>query len=127
MACRRGVQVTLVVPRRSNHRLADWARERALRALVDAGGSVRLAPDMVHAKAVVVDDRLALCGSVNLDGRSLFLNYELMTAFYGAAEIDWLAGWIGRQDARSDAYFARTPPWWRDVVEGVVRVVGFQL
>ena len=127
MACRRGVRVVLVVPRRSNHRLADCARERALRALVHAGGSVLLADEMVHGKAVVVDDRLALCGSVNLDGRSLFLNYELTTAFYGAAEIDWLAGWIERLGDRSTAYAARTPPWWRDVVEGVVRVVGFQL
>ncbi len=127
MACRRGVCVTLVVPRRSNHRLADCARERALRSLVYAGGRVLLSPDMVHGKAVVVDDRLALCGSVNLDGRSLFLNYELTTAFYGAAEIDWLADWIGRLAARSSPYAARTPPWWRDVVEGVVRVVGFQL
>lgn len=36
---------------------------------------------MIHAKAVLVDDELALAGSANLDGRSLFLNYEMMIAF----------------------------------------------
>ena len=82
---------------------------------------------MVHAKAVVVDDALALCGSANLDGRSLFVNFELMTAFYGAPEIDWLAAWIERQAQQSIAYEARTPSWWRDVAEGLVRAVGFQL
>ena len=37
---------------------------------------------MIHAKAVVIDDELALAGTANLDERSLFLNYELMVAFY---------------------------------------------
>ena len=65
--------------------------------------TVLLYPTMMHAKAVVVDDQLALCGTVNLDARSLFLNFELMFAFYGRVEIDWLAGWI---EARSRAVAA---------------------
>ncbi|MBP9673406.1 MAG: PLDc N-terminal domain-containing protein, partial [Ottowia sp.] len=91
LAAKRGLQITLLLPRRSNHRLADWARGRAVRELVEAGVDVRLLPAMLHAKAVVVDDVLALCGSANLDSRSLFINYEAMAAFYGRAEIDWLA------------------------------------
>jgi cardiolipin synthase len=127
MACRRGVQLTVVVPRRSNHWMADWARERALRALVAAGAQVVQYPAMIHAKAIVVDDRLALCGSANLDGRSLFVNFELMTAFYGAAEIGWLADWIEQQVRQSTVYEARPPSWGRDVLEGIVRAVAFQL
>ncbi len=127
IACRRGVQLTLVVPARSNHWMADWARERALRALAAAGAQVMLYPGMIHAKAVVVDRALALCGSANLDGRSLFVNFELMTAFYGAEEIAWLAAWIEAQARQSAAYEARAPSWGRDVLEGIVRSVGFQL
>jgi cardiolipin synthase len=82
---------------------------------------------MLHAKVVVIDDELALCGSVNLDGRSLFLNYELMTAFYGRTQIDWLAAWLARRAGASQRYTARTPALSRDVLEGVVRSVGFQL
>ena len=126
-ACRRGVRVQLVLPARSNHRLADLARGRALRRLAEAGAEVRLSPAMLHAKAVVVDDRLGLCGSVNLDGRSLFLNFEVMTAFYGAAEVAWLADWIEAQARESQAYRSQRPPWQRDLVESVVRAVGFQL
>lgn len=127
IACRRGVRLTLIVPQRSNHWMADWARERALRALAAAGAQVLLFPSMIHAKAVVVDRQLALCGSANLDGRSLFVNFELMTAFYGAEEIAWLAAWIDAQVQQSGAYEARAPSWGRDVLEGVVRSVGFQL
>ena len=127
IASRRGVRVTLLIPARSNHRLADRARERALRALAEAGASVHLYPAMIHAKGVIIDDQLALCGSANLDSRSLFLNFELMTAFYGAAEIVWLAAWIDRQVRRSNAYQARAPSLGQDIIEGIVRSVGFQL
>ncbi len=127
MACRRGVQVTLLMPARSNHRLADWARERALRQLVYAGGQVWLAPQMLHAKAVLIDDDFALSGSLNLDARSLFLNYEAMTAFYGEAELRWLSNWCEHEIARARPYQARRPSWAREIAEGVVRAVGFQL
>ena len=127
LACRRGVQLTLLIPERSNHPLADLARERSLRQLIQAGGKVLLYPAMMHAKAVVVDDQLALCGTVNLDERSLFLNFELMVAFYGTAEIDWLARWVQARSRAARPHDARLPNWWRDLLEGIVRAVGFQL
>jgi cardiolipin synthase len=127
IACRRGIRVTLLMPRWSNHRLADWARERALRELAAAGAVIRLSPRMAHAKLVIVDEAVALCGSVNLDGRSLFLNYELTAAFYGSAEIRGFAQWFERQSGQAQSYVLRPPSWPRDIVEGVVRSVAFQL
>lgn len=127
VACRRGVRIDLIVPMRSNHRMADLARGRALRALAAVGGHVHLHPAMIHAKAVLVDDEIALCGSANLDARSLMLNFELMTLFYGRAEIGWLAQWMQRQLEQSSPYAPTRPSWSRDVLEGFVRAVGFQL
>jgi cardiolipin synthase len=76
LAARRGVHTDVVVPLRSNHRLADVARRASLRELSAAGVSFHFHPQMVHAKAMVVDAVCAYIGSPNFDMRSLFLNYE---------------------------------------------------
>ncbi len=126
LAARRGVQVTLVVPATSNHRLADFVRGRPLRELARAGAQVLLLPVMSHAKAVVVDDTLAMSGSINLDSRSLLLNYEFAVVFYGGQEIGWLADWITTQAARCRPFDARAPGLLRDIAEGALLAVAFQ-
>lgn len=127
LAARRGVRVRLLVPMRSNHRLADIARMRALRQLVQVGGEVYLYPCMLHAKAVVVDERLALAGSLNLDSRSFFLNYEAMVAFYRRQDIRALTEWIDERMVMSPRLDGHPPGVVRDVFEGMVRAVAYQL
>ncbi len=83
LAARRGVKVTIAIPQRSNHLLADFVRSRPMRDLAAAGVEFRLLSQMVHAKAVVIDETLAMCGSINLDLRSLLLNHEAAVVFYG--------------------------------------------
>ena len=125
LAARRGVAVELLIPARSNHRLSDIARGRALRTLAQAGARVWLAPQMLHAKLVVIDDQLALAGSANLDSRSLFLNYELMVAFHEAADVQQFGHWYERERLSAAPYAARRPGLVRDVAECMVLWVGF--
>jgi cardiolipin synthase len=127
LAARRGVKIDLILPAASNHRLADFARNRALRALKHAGANVHLLPYMIHAKAVVFDDSLALSGSVNLDSRSLLLNYECAVVFYGAGEIEWLANWVEALIPGARPFDARAPGLWRDILEGLLLTVAYQL
>jgi len=127
LAARRGVAVTIVLPARSNHVLADFARTRAMRNLAAAGVEFRLLPCMSHAKAVVVDDSLALGGSINLDLRSLLLNHEAGMLFYGRPQIDWIARWVTAQSAQGRRYEAKPPGLLRDVAEGLLLTVAFQL
>ena len=127
LAARRGVEVELLLPARSNHRLADLARHRSLRALAAAGVRIWLAPHMLHAKAAIIDDVLALAGSANLDGRSLFLNYELMTAFHDAGDIARFSAWLDLERRAACRYDAQPPGLWRDFAEGLVLWIGFQL
>ncbi|MGH8743060.1 MAG: phospholipase D-like domain-containing protein [Burkholderiales bacterium] len=127
LAARRGVTVDLILPARSNHRMADLARHRALRELAAASARIWFVPYMLHAKAVVFDDVLALAGSANIDARSLFLNYELMVAFYAAADVQRFASWIEGQREKSTRYEVRPPGLLRDLTEGLVLWLGFQL
>lgn len=128
LAARRGIKVDLILPARSNHRLADIARNRFLRQLAGAGASVWMLPDaMLHAKAVVVDDRYALSGSANLDLRSLYLNFELMTLFYGRADIERLAQWITVLRSKTIRWQPQPAGVLNETLEGLVLVTAFQL
>ena len=127
LAARRGVTVDLLLPKKSNHRLADMARHRSLRELTAAGAHVWFLPRMIHAKAIVIDTELALVGSANLDERSLFLNYELMLAFYGETDVRRFGQWIENQLKAAAAYNVRTPGFWRETLEGLFLWLAFQL
>ena len=127
MAARRGVVVDLLLPARSNHRLSDLARGRAVRLLAQAGGRVWLAPGMLHAKLAVVDEVLALAGSANLDSRSLFLNYEVMVAFHQATDVRRFAAWFDLERRSASLCTPTAPGLVRDVAEGMVLWLGFQL
>lgn len=127
LAARRGVKVSLYVPARSNHKLADLARSRALRMLAQAGAQIHMLQSMSHAKAYIIDQQIALLGSANLDMRSLFLNYEVMTAIYGTAAIAWLEQWAHSLDSIAHPFDAQEPGFAKDVLEGIVRSVAFEL
>ncbi len=127
LAARRGVQITIAMPQQSNHRLADFVRTRAMRDLAPAGVMFRMLPFMAHAKVVVVDDDLAMCGSINLDLRSLLVNHEAAVVFYGEADIAWMAQWVAATASAGEAYCARRPGLLRDVAEGLLLTIAFQL
>lgn len=127
LAARRGVQVDLLLPARSNHAMSDRARRRALRALAAAGCRIWLAPQMLHAKLVLIDEVLALAGSANLDSRSLFLNYELMVAFHDPAAVGAFSAWHRREIASASAFMPTRPGLMGDIADGLVLWIGFQL
>lgn len=127
LAARRGVSVDLLVPAKSNHRLSDLARNRSLRALSQAGARVRLAAGMLHAKLVVIDDSLSLAGSANIDTRSLFLNYEIMVAFHQPGDVNRFAEWFGNEASGSVPYAAVQPGAIRDLAEGLLLSLAFEL
>ncbi len=92
---RAGCNVTLIIPQKSNHPVTDFARRNFTRELTQAGGKVLLyAPGMLHAKAIVIDGRVAMFGSPNFDLRSLFVNFEVGVMVYSDKDVAGVRAWI---------------------------------
>jgi cardiolipin synthase len=72
-----GVDVTLVLPERNDSRLVRYASAASFEDLLKAGVRIALfTGGLLHTKSMVVDESVTLFGSVNVDTRSLRLNFE---------------------------------------------------
>jgi cardiolipin synthase len=77
-AARRGVDVRVLLPARSNHPLTDQLAHGMFEELLASGVRVFLYRDfMLHAKTAVIDDTWATIGTANLDRWSMFGNHEV--------------------------------------------------
>jgi cardiolipin synthase len=81
-AALRGVRLEIIVPRRSDSLVVTAAARSYFDELLRAGAHVYEYPRMVHAKTMVVDGKIAIVGSANLDNRSFRLNFEVSALFY---------------------------------------------
>lgn len=85
-AAGRGVDVTLIVPERVDSTLVRYASRSYMDDLLEAGVKIQQYKDgLLHTKSMVVDRTFSVFGSVNLDMRSLRLNYEITLMVYDAA------------------------------------------
>jgi cardiolipin synthase len=84
-AALRGVDVRVLVPRRSDSLLVTAAARSYYDALLSAGVRVyEYQPTMIHSKTLVVDDFFAAVGTANMDNRSFRLNFEVSAILYGS-------------------------------------------
>lgn len=83
VAALRGVEVDILVPRRTNSRLVQWASAAGFWQVLAHGCRVyRSADPFEHTKLMLVDDAWTLFGSANWDPRSLRLNFEFNVECY---------------------------------------------
>lgn len=79
----RGVEVILVLPRKSDAPVVQAAGRSRYGDLLEAGLEIHeYTEGLLHAKTITVDDDFALIGSANLDFRSFLLNFELALLVY---------------------------------------------
>ena len=82
-AARRGVDVTLIVPKKVDSFLVQHASQAYYQELLEAGVKIaRFEGGLLHAKTVVIDEDYCLFGTVNIDMRSFYLNMEVSLAIY---------------------------------------------
>lgn len=82
-AAKRGMRVRLLLPRKTDVRIARWAAHASYMRLLEAGVSIyEYLPRVLHAKLMVIDGdqaagRWVVVGTANIDYRSFFVNYEM--------------------------------------------------
>lgn len=82
-AAQRGVEVTVIVPSKSDSRLVKYASRARYSELARNGVRIMtFSEGLLHAKTITVDREYSLIGSVNLDMRSFWLNFELTLFVY---------------------------------------------
>ncbi|RUM33639.1 MAG: cardiolipin synthase [Desulfobulbus sp.] len=82
-AAGRGVAVTIVVPEKNDSKLVHYASQSMFDELVEAGVRIMFfSKGLLHSKTITVDNDFCLFGSVNLDMRSFWLNFEMTLFIY---------------------------------------------
>ncbi len=95
IAKHRGIEVKIILPKTSDQALADISRSGFLRELQKEGVEILLyKTKMLHAKAMIIDEEVALIGSSNFDARSFFYNFEVMSFLYTKDDILKVQRWI---------------------------------
>jgi cardiolipin synthase len=81
-----GIDVRLMLPKRSDTKTANMASRSFIDDMVKAGAKVFFyEPGFLHSKLVVTDDELTCIGSANMDFRSFEHNFEINAFVYQKA------------------------------------------
>ncbi|MGB1129382.1 MAG: cardiolipin synthase [Haloferula sp.] len=85
-AAARGVKVSMIVPEKVDSLLTRHASRSFYDELMDSGVRIHLyRKGLLHTKSITADQQISMFGTVNLDMRSLWINYELAVFVYGGA------------------------------------------
>ena len=107
LAARRGVDVRLVTPGIPDKKMIYRMTRSYYAGLAMAGVRIyEYTPGFCHCKQCVADDRIATCGTINLDYRSLYHHFENGAVLYGGPAV---------QDIKAD--FDALFPQCREVTE----------
>jgi len=83
MAALAGKDVELLLPKRSDSFFVQHAAQSFIKPMLDAGVKIYFyEKGFIHAKTMIIDDNLAIVGTVNLDNRSFYLNFEIAIIMY---------------------------------------------
>ena len=88
-AVKRGVDIRIIIPSRSNHTLASWASQSYINELLRHGVRIFIYRDrFIHAKTLIADTDIASVGTANIDTLSFGVNYEVQAFMYSQKIVD---------------------------------------
>jgi len=122
-----GVSVKLLVPGISDSRIVNAAAGSYYGELLDPGVEIyRYRKGFVHAKTMVVDKKVAIVGTANMDARSFDLNFEVNAIVYNeelASELSNVFYEDIKDAEKIDAGKWKLRPWHKQLAEKTARLV----
>ncbi len=125
-AAQRGVQVRILLPKKSDSRLVTMAARSHFQALCEAGAEVyEYDGPLLHAKTLVVDDSYSMVGTANFDNRSFLLNFEVAVVLYNPAFNQQLAHMFEHDLRKAEKVkpCATRLVWYKQLSEAVARLM----
>jgi len=83
-----GIEVNLLIPKKSDSLIAKYSMFSSFEPLLEAGVKIYLRPDFSHSKVIIVDGDFASVGSGNFDYRSFEHNFETNILLYDATIVE---------------------------------------
>lgn len=125
IAARSGVRVQVMVPASSDSHFTDLVSESFLTDLLVSGAEVfRYENGFLHAKLLVIDERVASVGTANMDYRSLEDNLEVTAFIYHPPTVRLLAETFDRDRdscTRLEMGCWQRRPQWRSIAGDLMR------
>lgn len=124
-AALRGVDVRILVPRRSDNLIVTLAARSWYGELLRAGVRIwEYGPRMLHSKSLVVDESYSFVGTDNFDNRSFRLNFEVAVLNYEAVAARALARQFEADLASAHEVIVRQPrrKVWQRFPEALARL-----
>ena len=115
-SARRGVNVTLILPKLNDSTLVAWSSKSFYQDLMTSGVKIaEFKGGLLHTKSLLIDKRIAIFGSVNFDQRSFRLNFEISLIVYDrnfCANLERLVqSYLDQSDYVDPVAWAKRPSW----------------
>ena len=124
-AAMRGVDVRIVTPHIPDKKLIQLVTRGAYPDLLSAGVRIfEYTPGFIHSKQMIVDDRFAAVGTINLDYRSLVHHYENAVLLYKTESIADIRKDFEGIFEQSQEIFSDTinPTWYQMMIKEVTQL-----
>ncbi|XAJ80208.1 cardiolipin synthase [Buchnera aphidicola (Greenidea ficicola)] len=78
LVAKRGIKVKIILPKYNDSFLVQWASRSFFTKLLKSGVKIyQFNKGLLHSKIILIDNQLSLFGTLNLDMRSIWLNFEI--------------------------------------------------
>lgn len=125
MAALSGVNVKLLIPEKSDSKLANYSMQSYFRELLQVGIEIYRSSNFLHSKIIITDNEMVSVGSGNFDHRSFEQNFETNALIYDEKVANQVSDNYLRDCKRSSLLTLeehKSRPFYNKVLEGLARL-----